>query len=111
MSHRDTLTGKHPVQLAEWWADFDERVMRPVFNKPDALDEWTPRADGRKAFTYVCEVHIVFQDSRSDPCSEAGCETSYDVPHLSSMGYPVVKVYQECGLTKQGLPLLRCRKR
>ena len=43
---RDTLTGKHTVQLSEWWADFDERVMRPVFNKPDAMGEWTPRADG-----------------------------------------------------------------
>lgn len=46
LSCRDTLTGKHPVQLSEWWADFDERVMRPVFNKPDAMGEWTPRAEG-----------------------------------------------------------------
>ncbi|CAL5219929.1 g1861 [Coccomyxa viridis] len=44
-SIKDTLTGKHPVQLSEWWADFDERVMRPVFNKPDAMGEWTPRAE------------------------------------------------------------------
>ena len=46
LSCRDTLTGKHPVQLSEWWADFDERVMRPVFNKPDAMGEWTLRAEG-----------------------------------------------------------------
>lgn len=46
MHCRDTLTGRHHVQLSEWWADFDERVMRPVFNKPDAMEEWTPRGDG-----------------------------------------------------------------
>ena len=46
VSCRDTLTGMHTVQLSEWWADFDERVMRPVFNKPDAMGEWTPRAEG-----------------------------------------------------------------
>ena len=34
------------MQLAEWWADFDERVMRPVFNKPGAMDDWTPRGGG-----------------------------------------------------------------
>lgn len=46
MHCRDTLTGRHHVQLSEWWADFDERVMRPVFNKPDAMEEWTPRGEG-----------------------------------------------------------------
>ena len=48
MHCRDTLTGKHHVQLSEWWADFDERVMRPVFNKPDAMEEWTPRGEGAR---------------------------------------------------------------
>ena len=38
--------GRQTVQLAEWWADFDERVMRPVFNKPGAMDDWTPRGGG-----------------------------------------------------------------
>lgn len=48
MHCRDTLTGKHHVQLSEWWADFDERVMRPVFNKPDTMEEWTPRGEGAR---------------------------------------------------------------
>ena len=30
------MRGGQPVQLSEWWADFDERVMRPVFSKPDS---------------------------------------------------------------------------
>ena len=45
------------VQFAAGWAgrlcswrsggaDFDERVMRPVFNKPGAMDDWTPRGGG-----------------------------------------------------------------
>ncbi|KAK9909738.1 hypothetical protein WJX75_006766 [Coccomyxa subellipsoidea] len=37
---------RQSVQLSEWWADFDERVMRPVFSKADALDSWTPRSGG-----------------------------------------------------------------
>lgn len=47
MSYRAALRAtRHPVQLSEWWADFDEHVMRPVFNKPDALADWTPRSEG-----------------------------------------------------------------
>ena len=28
-------------QIAEWWATFDKRYMRPVFSKPE---EWSPHA-------------------------------------------------------------------
>ena len=28
------------VQLAEWWADFDERYMRPVFSRPEYSADW-----------------------------------------------------------------------
>lgn len=34
--HMMGMRGGQPVQLSEWWADFDERVMRPVFSKPDS---------------------------------------------------------------------------
>ncbi|BDA42337.1 probable sodium/hydrogen exchanger 4 at N-terminal half [Coccomyxa sp. Obi] len=44
---------RQSVQLSEWWADFDERVMKPVFNKPDALESWTPRSDGGDTPTAV----------------------------------------------------------
>lgn len=50
------------MQLSEWWADFDERVMKPVFNKPDALESWTPRSDGAPYVFLACvsgvRVHV-----------------------------------------------------
>lgn len=45
----------HPVQLSEWWADFDEHVMRPVFNKPDSLADWTPRSEGGEVLPAIHE--------------------------------------------------------
>ena len=54
-AHRSAAKGKRQsVQLSEWWADFDERVMKPVFNKPDALESWTPRSDGTPEKFMAC---------------------------------------------------------
>lgn len=63
---RTAAKGKrHPVQLSEWWADFDERVMRPVFNKPDALDSWTPRSDGAKPGT-PCSISFMSRTTSNE---------------------------------------------
>lgn len=51
------MATRHPVQLSEWWADFDEHVMRPVFNKPDALADWTPRSEGGVGLMNAAYVH------------------------------------------------------
>ncbi|KAK9838031.1 hypothetical protein WJX74_010028 [Apatococcus lobatus] len=36
-------TAEKQGQIAEWWATFDKRYMRPVFTKPEA--EWSPRVN------------------------------------------------------------------
>lgn len=45
--HRLGREGGRPqtIQLAEWWADFDEKFMRPVFSRGDsnASGELPPR--------------------------------------------------------------------
>ena len=33
-----SAAGVERVQLSEWWADFDERFMRPVFSRADSGD-------------------------------------------------------------------------
>ncbi len=36
--------GGERVQLSEWWADFDERFMRPVFSRADSGEMHPPDA-------------------------------------------------------------------
>lgn len=33
--------------------------MRPVFNKKDAMDEWTPRAEGVPRFAHGCLLTLI----------------------------------------------------
>ena len=47
------------VQLAEWWADFDERYMRPVFSRPEYSADWaSPNGEQGKLVlnkNYMCD--------------------------------------------------------
>jgi hypothetical protein len=49
------------LQLADWWADFDERYMRPVFSRMDSA-EMQPPDPGAPHGAHKC-------DTCSSPCS------------------------------------------
>ena len=73
--------GRQTVQLAEWWADFDERVMRPVFNKPGAMDDWTPRGGGeptsQAVLGHICAASLFrVRSIESEDLAEANGDTS-----------------------------------
>ena len=104
-----TAASSERVQLSEWWADFDERFMRPVFSRADSGDTqpaeqggctWQARMTSvqhvliRPTYPALCVTHpgegaaralTTYTSAESAACMYA---SHYSCPRPSAVGWP-----------------------